>query len=169
MVKIGLRFVQRALFDFHVRFCLVKACHCLVQIGLGRGFSGEEFLCARGIYFGKLQRGLCVGQIAFCLSDCCLKKHRINLRDYLAGFYLGIKIDKQFCDVPRDLAAHLHVDDGIQRAGRGNRLRNRAARNGGDLIILSAPVAALPHHGSDNQQPNDQSDPRDKSFHLCGS
>jgi hypothetical protein len=27
----------------------------------------------------------------------------------------------------------------------------------------------LPHHGSDNEQPNDQSDPRDKTFHLRGS
>jgi len=56
--------------------------------------------CARGVDFGKLQRGLCAGEIALGLGDRCLKKRRINLRDHLAGFDLGIKIDKQLCDVP---------------------------------------------------------------------
>jgi hypothetical protein len=27
----------------------------------------------------------------------------------------------------------------------------------------------LPHYGSDNEQRDDQSDPRDKTFHLRGS
>jgi hypothetical protein len=77
----------------------MKICHRLVQIGLRGSFPGKKFLRASGIYFGELERGLCVGQIAFSLSDGCLKKHWIDLGDYLAGFHLGIKIHKQLRDI----------------------------------------------------------------------
>ena len=140
-----------------------------LPVGLRRSFPGKKFLGPRGIQFCELQRSLRISEIAFRLSDRCLKKRWIDLGHDLACFYLRIKIGEQLRDVPRDLAAHLHVDDGIERARGGYCLCNRASRDGGNLIIASAAVAALPHHGSDNQQPDDQSDPRDKSFHLCGS
>ena len=169
MVKIGFRFIERALLDFHVGFCLMKVCHCLIQIGLRRSFPGKKFLGPRGIQFCELQRSLRISEIAFRLSDRCLKKRWIDLGHDLACFYLRIKIGEQLRDVPRNLAANLDVNDRIERARCGYCLCNRAACDSGDLIIFRAAAPALPHHGSDNEQPNDQSDPRDKSFHLCGS
>jgi hypothetical protein len=71
----------------------------LVQIGLRRSFSGKKFLDASGIYFCEFERGLRIRQVAFGLSDSCLKERRIDLGDYLAGFYLGIKIHKQLRDI----------------------------------------------------------------------
>ena len=62
------------------------------------------------------ERGLCVGQIALSLSNRCLKKRRVDLGDYLAGFHLGIKIHKQLCDISRNLAPHLHINYRIERA-----------------------------------------------------
>ena len=100
MIKIRFGFVQRALFDFHVRFRLMKICHRLIKICLRGCFPGEKVLGTRGVHFRELQRGLRAGQVALSLSDRCLKEGRIDLRDHLAGFDLGIKIDKQLCDVP---------------------------------------------------------------------
>jgi hypothetical protein len=131
---------------------LMQGCHCLVQIGLRGSFPGEKFLDASGIYFGEVERGLCVRQIAFSLSDGCLKKRWVDLGDHLAGFHLGIKIHKQFCDISRNLAPHLHINDRIERARRGNSLGNGAARNSCSLIICGTSLAALPKSSSDNQQ-----------------
>ena len=61
MLEIGPCFIERALLDFHVSFGLMQGCHCLVQIGLRGSFPGEKFLDASGIYFGEVERGLCVG------------------------------------------------------------------------------------------------------------
>ena len=94
------------------------------------------------------------------MSDLCLEERGINLRDHLAGFDLRIKIDKQLSDIPRDLAAHLHVDDGIERAGRSHCLCNRAARDRCSLIVCTATVAALAYHRGDNEQHDDECDPR---------
>ncbi len=169
MIKISLRFIERALFNFHVPFGLMKGRRRRIEILLGRIFLGEKFLRSRGIYFGKLKCGLGGGEIAFGLRDRGLKQGRIDLGDDLPGFHLRIKISEKFLNVTRDLATDLHVDDRIERTRRSNRLCNRAARDRGDLIIFRAAAPALPHHGSDNEQPNDQSDPRDKTFHLRGS
>ena len=169
MLEVGPGFIQRALFDLHVRLGLMKGRHCLIDVSLRRSVLREQFLCPSRIYFCELKRGLGVRQISLRLGDSGLKKRWIDLGHDLACFYLRIKIGEQLRDVPRDLAAHLYVDDGIERARGGYCLCNRASRDGGNLIIASAAVAALPHHGSDNEQPNDQSDPRDKTFHLHGS
>ncbi len=34
MVEIGFCFIERALFDLHVRFCLMKVRHCLIEVRL---------------------------------------------------------------------------------------------------------------------------------------
>lgn len=120
---------------------------------------------ASGIYFGKLESGLCVRQIAFSLSDGCLKKHWVDLGDHLAGFHLGIKIHQQFCDISRNLAPDLHINDRIERARRGNSLGNGAARNSCSLIICGTSLAALPKSSSDNQQSYNDGNPKDKTFH----
>ena len=122
----------------------MKICQRLVQIRLRGGFPGKQLLRAHCVQFGQLQCSLRAGKIAFGLSDRGLKKGRINLRHDLAGFHLRIKIREQLRDVPRDLAAYLYVDHGIECAGCGNRLRNWPARNRCSLIISSATVAALP-------------------------
>jgi hypothetical protein len=165
MIEIGSRFIEGALLDFHVCFGLMQGCHCLVEIGLRGSLPGEKFLGASGIYFGKLERGPCVGQIALSLSNRCLKKRRVDLGDYLAGFHLGIKIYKQLCDISRNLASYLHINDRIERARRGNSLGNGAARNSCSLIICGTSLEALPKNSSDNQQPYNDCKPRDKTFH----
>jgi len=138
------------LFNFDVPFGLMKGRRRRIEILLGRIFLGEKFLRSRGIYFGKLKCGLGGGEIAFGLRDRGLKQGRIDLGNHLPGFNLRIEIGEQFRDVSRDLAAHLHVHDRIERTGCGYRLCNRAARDGGDLIIFRAAAPALPHQGSDN-------------------
>ena len=67
----------------------------------------------------------------------CLKKNRIDLRDGIARFHLGIKIGKQLLDVARNLAADLHVHDRIQCPGSGDGLSYRAPRHRHSLIIWS--------------------------------
>ena len=75
-------------FQTIVRLCLMQVGHCLVQIGLRGSFPGKKVLGALGIQFCELQRSLSAGEIALGLSDRCLKKRWINLRDYLASFHL---------------------------------------------------------------------------------
>ena len=77
----------------------MQVCHCLIQIGLRRGFSGEKLLRALSIQFCQFQRSLRAGYIALGLSDRGLEKGRINLRHDLAGFDLRIKVGKQLRDV----------------------------------------------------------------------
>src|SRR5207244_65982 len=144
----------------------MKICQRLVQVRLRGGFPGKQLLRALCVYPCELERSLRAGQIALGLSDRGLKKSRINLRHDLAGFHLRIKIREQLRDVPRDLAAYLHVDHGIECAGCGNRLRNWPARNRCSLIISSATVAALPHDKRDEQQPDNSDEPGDETFHL---
>jgi len=84
------------------------------------------------------------------LGDSGLKKRRINLRYYLAGFDLRIKIHEQLRDVPRDLAANLHVDHRIERARRGNRLSDAAAGYFCRLIIRSASIAEMANNDCNN-------------------
>ena len=59
MLKIRFRFVERALFDFHVGFGLMKICHGLIEVRLRGGFSREEILRAFRVYPCQLQRRLC--------------------------------------------------------------------------------------------------------------
>ena len=92
MVEIGLCLVQRALFDLHVRLRLMKIGDRLVDISLRRSLLCKQFLGARCIHFRQLKRGLRVGQVALCLRNGGLKQHRIDLRNHLARFHLGIKI-----------------------------------------------------------------------------
>jgi len=99
MVKIGFRFIERALLDFHVGFCLMKVCHCLIQIGLRRSLLRKQFLGARPVHFREFERGLRIRQIPFRLRDRCLKKRRIDLGDHLAGFHVGVKIREQLRDI----------------------------------------------------------------------
>jgi len=122
---------------------LVKICHGLIEVRLGGCLPSKEILRAFRVYPCELQRRLCAGYITLRLSHRCLKERGINLRDHLAGFDLRIKIDKQLSDIPRDLAAYLHVDDGIERASRSHCLCNRAARNSCSLIICNPAGVAL--------------------------
>ena len=170
VVEIRFRLIERALFDFHVGFRLMKIRHGLIEVRLGGILLGKEILRAFRVYLRKLQRGLCVGQIAFGLSDRCLKERRIDLRDHLAGFHLRIKIGKQLCDIPRDLAAHLHVHDGIERARRGHCLCNRAARDSCGLIICSRRRCGIGRTTEATMSSSDdEGDPREKTFHSSGS
>ena len=99
MIEIGLRLIQRALFDLHVRLRLMKIGHRLIHISLRRSLLRKQFLRARRIHLRKFERGLRIRQIALRLRDRCLKKRRIDLRNHLAGFHLGIKIREQLGDI----------------------------------------------------------------------
>ena len=96
MVEIGFRFIERALFDFHIRFRLMQICHRLIEVGLRRIFFREQFLGPRRIKFRQFKRCLGIGQIALSLRHRRLKQDRIDLCDNIARFHLGIKIDKSF-------------------------------------------------------------------------
>ena len=140
----------------------------LIDISLRRSLLREQFLGTGCVHFREFERSLRVGQVAFRLRDRGLKKSRIDLRDHLASFHLRIKIHEQLRDISRDLTAHLHVDHGIQRAGRSNGLGNGAARYRCGLIICSASVPALPDDKRDNEQPSDEREPGKKTFHASG-
>ena len=73
MVKIGLSFIKRALFDFHVRFSLMQVRHRRIEILLGRILLREQRLSPGGIHFCQLEPGFSVGEVAFCLCDGGLK------------------------------------------------------------------------------------------------
>ena len=88
MIKIGLRFVQRALFDFHIGLGLMQIRHRLIEVCLRRRFSGKEVLSALRVQPRQLERSLGAGDVAFGLSHGGLEKRRIDLRHYLAGFDL---------------------------------------------------------------------------------
>ena len=47
MLEIGLRFIERALFDFHVGFGLMKGRRRLIDVSLRRSFLCKQFLCSR--------------------------------------------------------------------------------------------------------------------------
>ena len=85
---------------------------------------------------------LSVGQVAFGLRHARLENCGIDLRDHLPRLHRRIEIREQFLDVARDLAADLHVDHRIERAGGRNRLRDCAPRHGGCLIFGRATPAA---------------------------
>ena len=150
MVEVGPCFIECALLDFNAGFCRMQICHCLIQIGLRGSFSGKKVLCARCIHLRKLQPCLRTCHVAFRLSDSCLKQHGIDLSDDLAGFYLRIKIHKQFRDISRNLAADLDVDDRIECTRCRNRLGNGTACDRCGLIVCSAAVATLADNRCNN-------------------
>ena len=88
----------------------------------------HQFLGARLVQPRQFEGRACVRQVAFGLCHVRLKNDGIDLRDHLARFHLRIKIDEQFLNVARDLAADLHVDHGIQRPGCGDRLGDGSLR-----------------------------------------
>ena len=140
MIEIDLRLFERAFLDLHVRLRLMKVGHRLIEIGLRGILFRDQLLGARRIELRELERRLRIGQIAFGLRDARLKNDGIDLRDHLARFHRRIKIDEQLLNVARDLTAHLHVYDRIQRAGRGDRLRDRTARDRDGLIFGPQPL-----------------------------
>ena len=165
MLEVGPGFIQRALFDLHVRLGLMKGRHCLIDVSLRRSLLRKQFLCPFAVHSRELERGLGVCQISLRLSDGGLKKSRIDLGDHLARFHLRIKIRKQFCDISRNLAAYLHINDWIERACGRDSLGDGAARDHRSLIICRASVATLTENGRDNQQRNNDGKPGDKTFH----
>jgi hypothetical protein len=137
----------------------MKIGNCLIDVSWRRSLLREQFLGAGCVHFRQFQRSLRVGQVAFRLRDRGLKKRRIDLRDHLSSFHLRIKIHEQLRDISRDLTAHLHVDHGIQPAGRSDGLGDGAARYCCGLIICSAAVPALPDDKRENEQPGDEGEP----------
>ena len=135
MLEIGFCFIERALFDLHVRLRLMKICYRLIEILLCRIFLREQGSGTRSIQLRQLQRRLCAGHITFRLRDRCLKQHRIDLGNDLTCFHLGIKIDKQLRDIAGNLASNLDVNDGIQGAGSGDGLRDRPTCHGRSLKL----------------------------------
>jgi hypothetical protein len=53
MIEIGLRFIERALFNFHIRFGLMQVRRRLIDVSLRRIFFREQFLDPRRIHFGQ--------------------------------------------------------------------------------------------------------------------
>ena len=159
MVQISLHFIKRALFDFHIGFRLMKSSDCLVDIRLRGIFVGEELLCARRADLREFESRLRAGHIALSLSDRRLKQDRIYLSDDIAGFHLGIKIDKELLNVPRNLAAHLHVNDRVKRTRGGDGLGDRPAGDNHSLESLPGAAPALAqeqpgenHHDDSNHE-----------------
>jgi len=93
-------------------------------------FSARNNACVRVAFTFASSRTAWALARSLRLRDRCLKKRRINLRDYLACFDLRIKIDKQLRDVAGDLAADLDIDHGIEGAGRGDHLGQRTRVTG---------------------------------------
>ena len=98
VVEIGLRFVERALFDLHIRLGLMQRRHRLIEIGLrGILFLRPVLECASALSLRKLERRLGAGEIALRLRHRGLKKHRIDLRDDVCpAFTLELKSANSF-------------------------------------------------------------------------
>ena len=54
MIEIGFRFIERALFDFHIGFGLMKVRRRLIDVSLRRIFFREQFLGPRRIHFAPV-------------------------------------------------------------------------------------------------------------------
>ena len=64
------------------------------------------------------------------------------LRHRLPGFHIGVKIDEQLCNIARDLAADLDIDDRVERARCRYRLSNRSPRDLRRLEFRSGGISA---------------------------
>src|SRR5205823_9955309 len=100
MLEVGPGFIQRALFDLHVRLGLMKGRHCLIDVSLRRSLLRKQFLCPFAVHSRELKRGLGVCQISLRLSDGGLKKSRIDLGDHLAAFTCELKSADNFAIFP---------------------------------------------------------------------
>ena len=114
-----------------------------VEVGLGRGVLGHEFLFSGGGELRQFERGPGVGELAFHLVDDRPVGRRIELRDDLPGFHRRIKVGEKFLNDARNLATHGDVNHRIERAAGGDDLRHRAAGHGGRLILRGVSVPAV--------------------------
>ena len=55
MIEVGFRFVERALFDFHIRLRLMETGRRLIDISLRRVFAGEELLRSRRTHLREFE------------------------------------------------------------------------------------------------------------------
>ena len=106
----------------------------------------------------QFQGCLGIRQIALGLRHRRLKQYRIDLCDNVTRLHLGIKIGEKFLNVPRNLAAHLHVHDRVQRAGGGHRLRDRTARYRRRLKLSSTRPSKSAEHKKRGDQKDDRRD-----------
>jgi hypothetical protein len=105
MIEIRFRFIERALFNFHIRFGLMQVRRRLIDVSLRRVFFREQFLDPRRIHFGQFQGCLGIRHIALGLRHSRLKQYRIDLCDNVTRFHPGIKIGEKFLNIPRNLTA----------------------------------------------------------------
>jgi len=108
-----------------------------VQITLRGQFAFAQLACSRQSAVRVLNADLGLGKIRLRRYEIRLRLiHRrsefirIELGDHLPGFNFRIEIGEELVDGSRYLAAHLHCDSRLQRAGRRDNLRDISSLHG---------------------------------------
>lgn len=105
-----------------------------------------------------LQLRLGVRQVRGILVHHHLVGARIDLGAQLAGLHRGVVVAVAGLDGARDVRAHLHGDDGIDRTGRRNGANDRSRRElGGDVVRLRGvpPPQEIPQRARRDQPQRD--------------
>ena len=79
---------------------------------------------------------------------------RVDLRHDLPGFDGRVVVGKELLDIAGNLAAHLHVQHGIQRARGRDSLCDVTPRDGDRLVVdlIGAAVVPIPPTASARQE-----------------
>jgi hypothetical protein len=165
MIEIELRPLQSALLDFHRCFGLVERSLRLVQLGQRGIFFCEQLLSAPLGRLRVLERGARISQITFGLRDSCLEDRRVDLRYHLALLHRRIEVHEKLLNVAGNLTANLHIDDRVERAGRGHRLRDCATHDSHGLVFTRAAATAPAKTENREQRNGDKSGDEDDSLH----
>ena len=138
ITKIGLRAFQSRLLDGDGCLGLREFSRGLIQIELGGRFQRHERFLSFQILAFEDHVSLGAGQLAFSLPQGGGVHGGIDLGHQHAFGHRRIVIRIQCNDLAGNLAAHIHADNGAQRAAGGNVLHNVTVRHRGRFIFLGA-------------------------------